>query len=176
LWRGVTDLRWQAYLVFIGAGVRTLYAIAGPDAAQAGGPLWSAMTIGLFYAAGLAAKYGYDTTPVSDSELSFRSLILMAATGLLTLLLIDEVRPTLVTLAWGLEGAALLALGFPFRERVLRLSGLALLLLCVLKLFAIDLNELEALARILSFVVLGLVLLAVSWAYTRYREQIRKLL
>ena len=176
LWRGVTDLRWQAYLVFLGAGLRTLYAIAGPDAAQLAGPLWSAMAIGVFFGAGLAAKYTYETTPASDSELSLRSFILIGAAGLLTLLLIDEVRPTLVTLAWGLEGAALLALGFPFRERVLRLSGLALLLLCVLKLFAIDLNELEALARILSFVVLGLVLLAVSWAYTRYREQIRKFL
>ncbi len=59
---------------------------------------------------------------------------------------------------------------------MLRLSGLALLFLCILKLFAYDLQQLEALARILSFVVLGLVLLAVSWVYTTYREQIRKLL
>ena len=59
---------------------------------------------------------------------------------------------------------------------MLRLSGLALLFLCILKLFVYDLQQLEALARILSFVVLGLVLLTVSWVYTRYREQIRKLL
>ena len=58
----------------------------------------------------------------------------------------------------------------------MRLSGLALLFLCLLKLFIYDLSELEAIARILSFVGLGVVLLAVSWAYTRYQEQIRQLL
>ena len=100
----------------------------------------------------------------------------VTATVLLTAFVLDQVRPTLVTVAWGLEGAVLLAVGFPTRERVLRLSGLALLLLCVVKLFVLDLSELEALSRILSFVVLGLVLLGVSWTYTRFREQIRKFL
>jgi len=66
--------------------------------------------------------------------------------------------------------------GLVGRERILRLSGLALLLACILKLFVYDLRELEALARIMSFVMLGLSLLAISWTYTRYREQIRKFL
>jgi len=66
--------------------------------------------------------------------------------------------------------------GLASRARVLRLSGLALLMACILKLFIYDLNELEALARILSFVVLGLILLGISWTYTRYREQIKRLL
>jgi uncharacterized membrane protein len=38
------------------------------------------------------------------------------------------------------------------------------------------LRELEALPRIMSFVALGVFLLAISWTYTRYREQIRKFL
>jgi uncharacterized membrane protein len=86
------------------------------------------------------------------------------------------VRSSFVTLAWGAEGIGLLALGLPLRERMMRLSGLALLFLCILKLFMYDLSALEALARILSFVGLGLVLLGVSWAYTRYQEQIKRLL
>jgi uncharacterized membrane protein len=74
------------------------------------------------------------------------------------------------------QGVFLLAAGFPLRERILRLSGLAVLLTCILKLFFHDLRRLETLPRILSFMVLGLILLAVSWAYTRYRERLRKLL
>ena len=82
----------------------------------------------------------------------------------------------MVTLALGVQGLALMFTGLIARERVMRLSGLALLLACILKLFIYDLRELEALARIMSFVILGLILLAISWTYTRYREQIRKFL
>lgn len=59
---------------------------------------------------------------------------------------------------------------------MLRLSGLALLLLCVLKLFIHDLRNLDTPYRILSFIALGLILLGVSWVYTRFRERIHQLL
>jgi uncharacterized membrane protein len=95
---------------------------------------------------------------------------------LLTLLLFDAVQGRLLTVALGFEGAALLMAGFTWRERVLRLSGLVLFLLCIAKLFVYDLRELDTLSRILSFVVLGVMLLAASWVYTRYREKIRRLL
>ncbi|MBI1896073.1 MAG: DUF2339 domain-containing protein [Acidobacteria bacterium] len=98
------------------------------------------------------------------------------ATGVLTLLLYQEVQGRLLTVAWGVEGAALLIAGFVVRDRILRLSGLALFLVCIGRLFLHDLRELDTLSRILSFVVLGLMLLAASWAYTRFREQIRRLL
>jgi uncharacterized membrane protein len=43
-------------------------------------------------------------------------------------------------------------------------------------LFFWDLSALDTLHRIYSFIVLGLLLLGASWAYTRFREQIRKYL
>jgi uncharacterized membrane protein len=70
----------------------------------------------------------------------------------------------------------LLALGFAFRDRWLRLQGLGLFLVCVLKLFLYDLRNLDTPYRILSFIALGLILLGVSWIYTRFREQLQKLL
>ena len=82
----------------------------------------------------------------------------------------------MVTPALGLQGLGLMVTGLFAHERPMRLSGLALLLGCLLKLFLYDLRELEALPRIFSFVVLGLVLLGISWAYTRYREHIVRLL
>jgi uncharacterized membrane protein len=87
-----------------------------------------------------------------------------------------QVRPTLVTVTWGAQAAILLATGFPARERLLRLSGLGVLLACIARLFVFDLPQLEELARIISFVALGAVLLTVSWIYTRYRAQIQKFL
>ena len=79
-------------------------------------------------------------------------------------------------MAWGAEAIVLLAAGFALRDRVLRLSGLALFLVCTLKLFFWDLRNLQTLPRIMSFIVLGLLLVAVSWAYTRFRSQVRKFL
>jgi uncharacterized membrane protein len=78
-----------------------------------------------------------------------------------------------LTVACGAQGVALLLAGFPLRERVLRLQGLALLLLCILKLFIYDLRNLETLYRILSFITLGLILLGVSWVYTRFRDRLK---
>ena len=90
--------------------------------------------------------------------------------------LLREVSGGLLTLSWSLEGIALLALGFALRERALRLSGLSLLLLCIGKVFFYDLRNLETIFRILSFIGLGVVLLLVSWIYTRFKDQMHKYL
>jgi hypothetical protein len=91
-------------------------------------------------------------------------------------LIYQEVSGSLLTVAWGGLALALLAAGFIVRERPLRLQGLVLFLICVLKLFLYDLRNLETPYRILSFIALGLILLGVSWIYTRFREQLQKLL
>ena len=100
----------------------------------------------------------------------------LLATTLATVLLYQEVSGRMLTVAWGIEGAALLAAGFPLRDRTMRLSGLALFLVCIGKLFFYDLRELETLYRILSFIVLGVILVSVSWVYTRFRDLIQRYL
>jgi uncharacterized membrane protein len=100
----------------------------------------------------------------------------LLATALLGALIFHEVTGSVLTVAWGVEAVALLAAGFALRDRVLRLSGLALFLICTLKLFFWDLRNLETLPRIVSFIVLGLLLVAVSWVYTRFRDQVQRFL
>lgn len=98
------------------------------------------------------------------------------ATVLWALLLYHEVPWRAITAAWGLEGALLVVAGFALRERLLRLAGLAVLSLCIPKLFFYDLRNLDTPARIASFLLLGTLLIAASWAYTRFRSQVRGLL
>jgi uncharacterized membrane protein len=100
----------------------------------------------------------------------------LAGAGLAAALIFHEVSGSVLTIAWGMEGVALLAAGFGMRDRVLRLSGLAMLGACTGKLFFWDLRNLDTLPRIVSFIVLGLLLVAVSWVYTRFRDQVRKML
>ncbi|HVY91415.1 MAG TPA: DUF2339 domain-containing protein, partial [Bryobacteraceae bacterium] len=99
-----------------------------------------------------------------------------AGTVLMALVLYHAVSGSILTVAWGIEGAALLCAGFPLRDRVLRLQGLAAFLFCTLKLFFYDLRNLETPYRIVSFIALGGILLGVSWTYSRFREQLRRIL
>ena len=98
------------------------------------------------------------------------------ATFLTSWFLLSEVSGRWLTVAWGLQGVALLAVGIVMAARGMRLSGLALLVICVGKVFFYDLNELETIFKIASSIILGALLIGVSFAYSRYREQIRRLL
>lgn len=181
IWRRLAVLRWQGYVLLLAGAVSALQPILRPTPASPDAIFWMSAIIGALYAASLVSRRVIREAAAASREAEpfeheCRFAISIAATLCLTLLIGRQVRPTLVTLAWGAEGLALLGLGLSVRERVMRLSGLALLFLCILKLFIYDLSQLEALARILSFVGLGVALLAVSWAYTRYQEQIKRLL
>jgi hypothetical protein len=93
---------------------------------------------------------------------------------LLTVLLALEVPKGLVTVAWGVEAVAVFLLALAVGQRSYRLSGLGLLLLCVGKIVVLDVRNLQPRDRYLTFILLGMALLGVSFLYTRYREAIRQ--
>jgi uncharacterized membrane protein len=66
-----------------------------------------------------------------------------------------------------LFGAVLLALGFWRHSAFLRWQALVLLAATVIKVFVGDASALSSGYRILSFLALGVLLLAVSYAYQR---------
>lgn len=65
------------------------------------------------------------------------------------------------------EGAALLAIGFVWRLRVARLVSAGFIVAAIVKVFVVDLANLGGLVRALSFVGLGLALVAIGLAYQR---------
>jgi hypothetical protein len=159
----LAPLRWQSYVVAGLAFMRCWFF----NLDSASPSIWAgSVVIGCFYAAMLLV--GRASRP--------RLYYSLLGTALTALLLDHNISGSMLTVAWGIQGAALLAAGFPLRDRVLRLSGLTLLLFCILKLFVWDLRHLDTLPRIFSFIVLGLLLLVVSWAYTRYRERVSRYL
>jgi uncharacterized membrane protein len=127
-------------------------------------------------AASVAAACFFAAQFVTRRERFARLYYPLLGASLIALLLWYESSASVLTIAWGVEGVALLAAGFPLRERVLRLSGMSLLMVCVLKLFLWDMRHLVGLPRIFSLIVLGLILLGVSWIYTRFREHVARYL
>jgi hypothetical protein len=96
--------------------------------------------------------------------------------ALLSGLLAVEMRQGFVTIAWGVEGAAAFLFALWVKQRSFRLAGLGLLLLCVGKILIVDAWRLQGSYRYLTFVVLGCLLLLVSFLYSRHREVFRQYL
>ncbi|MDP9839169.1 putative membrane protein [Neorhizobium huautlense] len=71
------------------------------------------------------------------------------------------------SVVWLLIGIVLLVLGSRFNQRSLRLASAALVLIAVLKVFLIDMSNLEGILRALSFMGLGLVLIGIGLFYQR---------
>ena len=95
---------------------------------------------------------------------------------LLTVLLALEMRSGMVTVSWGVEAVAVFVFALWVGQRSFRLTGLGLLLLCVGKIVVVDIWGLTPRDRYLTFIVLGTLLLFVSYLYTRYREALRRYL
>jgi uncharacterized membrane protein len=68
---------------------------------------------------------------------------------------------------WVLYAAAAIGVGFRWRLQAARWGGILLMLLVVAKVYLFDLGFLALGYRVLSFVVLALVLLGVSYLYQR---------
>ena len=68
---------------------------------------------------------------------------------------------------WAALGLAAIVAGLVQRRRALRLGGLGLLTLAVVKIFFVDLANLESIWRVASFLAVGLLLLAGAFAYQR---------
>src|SRR3546814_2463033 len=71
------------------------------------------------------------------------------------------------SVAWLLIGVALLVLGSRFAARSLRLASAGLVIITVLKVFLIDMSNLEGILRALSFIGLGLVLMGIGLFYQK---------
>jgi uncharacterized membrane protein len=76
-----------------------------------------------------------------------------------------------LSVIWTLYAAAALAWGFIQSRAAVRYAALALFGLTVIKVFAVDLSAVKTAYRILSFLVLGVVLLLVSLAYQKGRAR-----
>ncbi|MFG1303386.1 DUF2339 domain-containing protein [Xanthobacter autotrophicus] len=69
--------------------------------------------------------------------------------------------------AWLVSGMVLLGIGLWRGSRTLRLASAAVMVATVLKVFLSDMADLEGVLRAVSFIGLGVVLVAMGWVYQR---------
>lgn len=179
------DYRTQAYLVALAAFARSWSTNFYLTGSFFGLPERIATTIPVIvalFALGLLrrrvrSELATGTTglirPIAWIDLRSTQINNGLAIALVALLIFYSVSGNVLTIAWAVEGLAVTAAGFLLRERALRLSGLGLIVLCLVKGIVIDLAGIDPIFRIVSFIVLGAILVGISFAYTRYREVLK---
>lgn len=81
-----------------------------------------------------------------------------------------------LSIFWLLYGIILVAVGMTRGRKGVRVGGLILLFLAILKLFFVDLWSLGTLYRIISSMTLGVILLGISFSYNRYKDKIKEII
>ena len=170
------------------AGLHTLAYEAEPDSLIYGAaPFWeAAVAVGAVAAA--TAFAAWRGLPLLDrgreilAAAAGVALLYLASIGIVSIfqpgtlevqegtLTVREQGQAVLSAFWSVLGLGLLWAGLRRDERTWRLAGFALLAVAVAKVFFYDMAALQAEYRVLSFVVLGLLLLAAAYAYQRMRR------
>lgn len=103
-------------------------------------------------------------------------LLLFAVLNVEVLAYFNEAAPracaAAVSVLWTLYSIALMVLGFGWRFGALRFAALALFTLTLVKIFLVDMANASTPFRIVSFMVLGAVMIGASFLYYKYRDRI----
>ncbi len=81
-----------------------------------------------------------------------------------------------LTAIWLVYAIILLDVGIARRSRAVRLGGLVLIAISILKVFIWDVFTLQTMYRVIAFVVLGVLLLVGGYLYQRYSVRIKEFL
>ncbi|MGJ8660103.1 MAG: DUF2339 domain-containing protein, partial [Cellulophaga fucicola] len=77
-----------------------------------------------------------------------------------------------LTILWGLYSFFLVAKGIWKKIKYLRIGGIILFGITIIKLFFLDLASLNTISKTLVLVILGLLILGVSFLYNKYKNKI----
>ncbi len=82
----------------------------------------------------------------------------------------QSMRKTAFPIAWGLLAFVLLSFGIKRAYKPLRISALALIGVTIIKLFVYDIKNVSEGGKIAAFILLGLVLLIISFTYQKIKS------
>ncbi len=159
----------NARMATYGVAIAVLAGLVWYGRKRGAGPMWSAIPIVCinllaltaltwevsdFFSQKMSHIYGYGGYNVSEALVKeFHNLRLA--------------RDFTYSALWMSYGAALLVTGFRQRSAFLRWQALILIAATVVKVFTYDVSELEKGYRILSFIILGVLLLGISFVYQK---------
>ncbi len=170
---------------FAGAVLHAVIVEAPPGSLITGAPALHAAAIALAAIAVTAIQIGRDDAELRRPAVALAAIMLLylASVTIVTIfqpgpggapatvldLGVRQQGQVLLSVLWSAVGLTALIGGLRRKLDPLRLAGLALLLLTAAKVFVYDLSTLTSIYRVISFVALGLLLLAGAFAHQRMR-------
>jgi uncharacterized membrane protein len=116
---------------------------------------------------------GYYEAKIAE-EVSRAGVEALTADASVSLRNLELAKQLSLSVVWGLYASGLFIAGRIRRLRLLRVMALALLSVTTLKAFIWDLSSLDRAYRITSFIMLGAILLVVSYFYQRRQEPVEE--
>ncbi len=117
------------------------------------------------------ARYMYVRPPqnsdVDQQELQAANVYTIMASVTIMIVSYTEINPSLLTLSWALSAFFLFFAGFVLKDRFFRYAAIALVASAIFRGLIIDMAGVNTVYRIAIFLCLGLILLGVSFWYTR---------
>lgn len=95
-------------------------------------------------------------------------IVFWAGVVLLTSAVFQYAQTQWVSLSLGIASAVMIFLGILQQDKTVRLGGLLLLGLTLIRVVFVDLAGLDTIFRIITFIVLGILFLGVSFLYSRF--------
>ena len=148
-----------AAAVALGALAVALLRVSRTAAATYQAPLVGAVALVVLYLASVAVVTVFQPAAATAAAAGYEVLDLT----------VRQQGQVLLSALWTLTGLAALIVGLRHDMAPVRNAGLGLLLVSVVKVFTYDLSTLTSVYRVISFIVLGLLLLAGAFAYQRLR-------
>jgi uncharacterized membrane protein len=173
---------WVLSLVFLGLGIAHVLFVEAPPVAIAQGVDDLGSSLVALACCGAAAVacwwFGREIEPSTATVVGFvgsASFVYLGSVAIIDAIGVSdagnagEVGQAWMSAFWGATGLGAIVWGMVRRAPNVRLGGLALLAITIVKVWTYDLSELEDIARAISFIGLGLLLLAGAFAYQRFK-------
>jgi uncharacterized membrane protein len=173
---------WLMALGFLTLTVAHVLAVEAPPTAIAEGveDLGSSL-VAIACCAGAAIachRFGREVEPRTATAIGFlggAAVVYLGSVAIIDTIGVSEAGDTgqvgqaWMSAFWAATGLAAIVWGMVRRAPHVRLGGLALLAVTIVKVWTYDLSELEDIARAISFIGLGLLLLGGAFAYQRFK-------
>lgn len=105
---------------------------------------------------------------LSESEKPLVNAVFVISTFLLIYTIYRYILHPWTSLALGISGVALFMAGFLSKDKIFRWGGFIVFAITVFRVIFVDLSMLHIIYKIISFIILGILFLGVSFVYTKY--------
>ncbi len=107
---------------------------------------------------------------------SLENIYSYGGTILIFILIMTRMKEFEISMGWSVLALIIMVFGFVFSKKFLRMQGMLIFGVTIFKVFVYDIRNLETIYRTFSYIVLGLILLLVSFIYTKYKERLKDIL